>query len=57
MARLDDEVTVKVFRRRGHKVKLLPRNPDFPPIHVDLREQPLVIEGLGVGILRNGKLL
>ncbi len=57
VARLDDEVTVKVFKRRGNKVKLLPKNADYTPIEVDLREQRLVIEGLGVGILRNGKLL
>jgi repressor LexA len=57
VARLDDEVTVKQFRRRGNIVTLLPKNPDFEPIRVNLKEQQLVIEGLGVGILRNGKLL
>ena len=57
VARLDDEVTVKQFRRRGNIVTLLPRNPDFEPIRVDLKEQPLVIEGLGVGILRNGRVI
>jgi repressor LexA len=53
VARLDEEVTVKRFRRRGSIVYLLPENQDFEPIRVDLREQPLVIEGLGVGVLRN----
>lgn len=52
VARIDDEVTVKRFRRRGNQVRLLPENPDFEPIHIDLREQPLVIEGLVVGVLR-----
>lgn len=52
VARLDDEVTVKRFRQRGSIVRLLPENPDYEPIRVDLREQDLVIEGLGVGILR-----
>jgi repressor LexA len=52
VARLEDEVTVKRFRRRGNKVRLLPENPDFDPIEVDLRHQPLAIEGLGVGVLR-----
>lgn len=56
VARLDDEVTVKRFRRRGHMVRLLPENPDFAPLVVDLRHQPLVIEGLGVGIIRNRRL-
>jgi repressor LexA len=52
VARLDDEVTVKRFKRKGHLVSLLPENPDFQPIKVDLRHQELVIEGLGVGIVR-----
>jgi repressor LexA len=55
VARLDDEVTVKRFRRQAnwrYRVQLLPENPDFAPINVDLRMQALVIEGLGVGVLR-----
>lgn len=52
VARLGDEVTVKRFKRRGNKVSLIAENPDFAPIEVDLREEPLVIEGLGVGVLR-----
>jgi repressor LexA len=55
VARLADEVTVKRFRRRGHAVQLLPENPDFEPIEVDLRNEPLVIEGVAVGVIRNGK--
>lgn len=58
VARLDNEVTVKRFRRQGRRtVLLLPENPEFQPIEVDLATTPLVIEGLGVGILRNGKPL
>ncbi|MEE8428986.1 MAG: transcriptional repressor LexA [Gammaproteobacteria bacterium] len=54
VARLDDEVTVKRFRRRSrYQVLLLPENRQFKPIKVDLREQSLVIEGLGVGVIRN----
>jgi repressor LexA len=52
VARLDDEVTVKRFLRRGHRVQLLPENIDFQPIEIDLREQELSIEGLGVGVIR-----
>ena len=52
VARLDDEVTVKRFKREGHIVSLLPENPEFEPIKVDLRYQELVIEGLGVGVIR-----
>jgi repressor LexA len=52
VARLGDEVTVKRFRRRGNKVRLMPENPDFEPIEVDLREEELAIEGLAVGVIR-----
>ena len=55
VARLADEVTVKRFRRRGHAVQLLPENPDFEPIEVDMRSEPLVIEGIAVGVIRNGR--
>jgi repressor LexA len=57
VARLGDEVTVKRLRRRGNLVRLLPENPDFAPIVVDLAREPLVVEGIGVGVLRNGKQL
>jgi repressor LexA len=53
VARIDDEVTVKRFHRQGSIVKLLPENPEFKPIVVDLREQELHIEGLAVGVIRN----
>jgi len=52
VARLDDEVTVKRFKRTRHTVSLLPENQAFQPILVDLRHQDLVIEGLGVGVIR-----
>jgi repressor LexA len=53
VARLGDEVTVKRFRRRGHRVTLMPENPEFVPIEVDLRREELVIEGIGVGVVRD----
>ena len=52
VARLDDEVTVKRFRRQGSRAWLLPANPEFDALEIDLRCQPLAIEGLGVGVLR-----
>ncbi|WP_093031565.1 transcriptional repressor LexA [Thiocapsa roseopersicina] len=55
VARLGDEVTVKRLRREGNgsdRVYLMPENPSFEPIPVDLRTQDLVIEGLVVGLLR-----
>lgn len=54
VARVNDEVTVKRFRRRGNKVRLLPENERFKPIEVDLREDDFAIEGLAVGVLREG---
>jgi repressor LexA len=57
VARLKDEVTVKRFKRQGNLVQLIPENPDFDPILVDLKRDPFVIEGIGVGIIRNGKTL
>lgn len=57
VARLADEVTVKRFRRRGNSVQLLPENPEFDPIELDLRQDELAIEGVGVGVIRNGKSL
>jgi repressor LexA len=55
VARLGDEVTVKRLRRRGHAVQLEAENPEFAPIEVDLRREPLAIEGIAVGVIRNGK--
>ncbi|MEL7310676.1 MAG: transcriptional repressor LexA [Pseudomonadota bacterium] len=54
VARLDDEVTVKRYRQEGSVVWLLPENEDFEPIEVDLSEQSLVIEGVVVGVIRDG---
>ena len=54
VARLDDEVTVKRYRQDGSLVWLLPENEDFEPIRVDLREQSMVIEGVVVGVIRDG---
>jgi repressor LexA len=54
VARLDDEVTVKRYRQNGALVSLLPENDEFEPIEVDLRVQALVIEGVVVGVIRDG---
>ena len=54
VARVDDEVTVKRYRQDGSVVWLLPENDEFEPIQVDLKEQTMVIEGVVVGVIRNG---
>ena len=54
VARIDDEVTVKRYKREGDKVYLIAENEDFSPIVIDLTQQELTIEGLGVGVIRQG---
>lgn len=55
VARLENEVTVKRYKQDGSVVWLMPANEDFDPIRVDLKEQSLIIEGVVVGVLRQGK--
>ncbi|MEH6444165.1 MAG: transcriptional repressor LexA [Oceanospirillaceae bacterium] len=54
VARIDEEVTVKRYQREGNIVYLLAENPEFSPIVINLKEQQLNIEGLGVGVIRQG---
>ena len=54
VARVEDEVTVKRYRQDGSLVWLLPENDEFEPIQVDLNEQAMVIEGVVVGVIRDG---
>ncbi|HSQ81992.1 MAG TPA: transcriptional repressor LexA [Casimicrobiaceae bacterium] len=49
-----DEVTVKRYRRRGRDIVLMPENSAFDPIVVDPRTTAFAIEGIGVGLIRNG---
>lgn len=52
VARIDDEVTVKRWKKRGNKVQLIAENDDFPDIEVELKEHTITIEGLYVGVIR-----
>lgn len=54
VARIDDEVTVKRLSRKGKHVQLIAENEEFSPIEVDLEKQTFAIEGIAVGIIRNG---
>ena len=54
VARIDDEVTVKRLSRKGKHVQLIAENEEFSPIEVDLEKQSFSIEGIAVGIIRNG---
>jgi repressor LexA len=57
VARLHDEVTVKRIRRQRDKVELVPENPAYATRVVDLKRETLEIEGIAVGIIRNGRAL
>ncbi|MGL4475499.1 MAG: transcriptional repressor LexA [Shewanella sp.] len=54
VARVDDDVTVKRFEKKGKIIYLHPENDEYSPIVVDPSYQELTIEGLAVGIIRNG---
>lgn len=54
VARIEDEVTVKRLRRKGARIELVAENPDYSPIVVN---GVLAIEGLAVGLIRNGAAL
>jgi len=51
VARIDDEITVKLLKIGKDRIRLLPRNPDYAPIEV-LPDQDFAIEGLYCGLLR-----
>jgi repressor LexA len=53
IARIGDEVTIKRLRMRGHKAELIPANPAFQTLHLDLHRETLLIEGIAVGVIRN----
>lgn len=57
IARIGDEVTVKRFKRRGAMVELIAENRDFAPILVNTRKESLTIEGIAVGLIRDGRTL
>lgn len=54
VARVENNVTVKRFKREGNVVYLQAENEDFAPIIVDLTCQEFNVEGLAVGVIRNG---
>lgn len=53
VARVDEEVTVKLFKPGKTGIRLLPRNPDYAPIEVR-PDQDFAIEGLYCGLVRRG---
>ena len=51
VARIDDEITVKLLKIGKDRIRLLPRNPDYAPIEV-LPDQDFAIEGRYCGLVR-----
>ena len=51
VARIDEEITVKLLKVGKDRIRLLPRNPDFAPIEVQ-PGQDFAIEGLYCGLVR-----
>ena len=54
VARIDDEITVKLLKIGKDRIRLLPRNPDYQPMEV-LPDQEFAIEGLYCGLVRRGR--
>ena len=50
--RLEDEVTLKYFKKTDHNLELIPANKEFSTIEVDLREQEAFVEGKSVCLIR-----
>ncbi|MFT4197542.1 MAG: transcriptional repressor LexA [Pseudoxanthomonas sp.] len=51
VARVDEEITVKLLKIGRDGIRLLPRNPDYAPIQVR-PDQDFAIEGLYCGLVR-----
>ena len=51
VARIDEEITVKLLKIGKDGIRLLPRNPDYAPIVVK-PDQDFAIEGLYCGLVR-----
>ena len=52
VARINDEVTVKRFEKKGNIIHLIAENEAFNDIIVDLESEEFAIEGLSVGVIR-----
>jgi len=54
VARIGNEVTVKRFDKKNNTIYLLPENKDFEPTVVNKDCGDFAIEGLAVGVIRDG---
>lgn len=51
IARIDEEITIKRLERSARRIRLLPRNPAYPPIEIPPGSD-FAIEGLYCGLVR-----
>ncbi|MBT6531202.1 MAG: transcriptional repressor LexA [Betaproteobacteria bacterium] len=56
VARINQEVTVKRLKRKNKEIWLEAENPDFSNISINGERDEFAIEGIAVGIIRNGKI-
>lgn len=52
VARIEDEVTVKRFRKERSRILLIPENDQFEPIEIKAGDREVTIEGIAVGVIR-----
>ncbi len=56
IARVNNKVVIRRYFRHGDQIELRAENPDYAPIYLNANMQPLVIEGVGVGVIRTSSL-
>lgn len=56
VARVNNKVVIRRYFRHGDQIELKAENPDYSPIYLNANTQPLVIEGVGVGVIRTNSL-
>lgn len=56
IARVNNKVVIRRYFRHGDQIELRAESPDYAPIYLNANMQPLVIEGVGVGVIRTSSL-
>jgi repressor LexA len=56
IARLNNKVIVRRYFRQGDQIELKAEHPDYTPIVINALTQPLIIEGIAVGVIRTSKI-
>ncbi len=56
VARVNNKVVVRRYFRHGDQIELRSENADHSPIILNATTQPLLIEGIGVGVIRTSSL-